>query len=122
MSNPPIFLPPAGGGKSARRRLIAALLIAALLIAALLAASTRRTATTGLSLGPSPRAAPATISWPDGQELPTFSTPASPLTYVDLTTASDDDKALVASLQGLVNRKRPHIYVGDGALEGNTTW
>src|SRR5438067_11622753 len=113
MSNRPIFLPPGGGTKTARRRLIAGLLVAGLLIAGLLAASTRRTGTTELSLGPSPRAATATISWPDGQELPTFATPGSPLTYVDLTTASDDDKALVASLQGLVNRKRPRLYIAD---------
>jgi hypothetical protein len=87
MSNQPLFLPPGGGVKPVRRRLIAGVLIAGLLVAVLLAASTRWTGTTELSLGPAPRAAPTTISWPDGQELPTFATPDSPLTYVDLTAA-----------------------------------
>src|SRR5947208_5794989 len=71
---------------------------------------------------PPARATARTISWPDGQELPTFATPAAPLAYVDLTAASPDDKALFASLQGVVNRVRPRIYIGDGAAEGNTTW
>jgi hypothetical protein len=97
-------------------------LAAGVLVAGLLAVGTSRNGTTGLSLGPQRGATTSTISWPDGQELPTFATPGSPLIYVDLTTASNDDKALVASLQGLVNRRQPRIYVGDSALEGNTTW
>lgn len=101
------------------RRLIVGMLVAGLVAAGLVAASLNDTRWFSLTL---PRSAAGTVAWPDGQELPTFSRPAAPLAYVDLTTASNDDKALVASLQGVVNRRQPRLYVTDGAAEGNTTW
>jgi len=103
-----------------RRWLALSVLLAGLVVALLVTAALNGTGPPDPAL-PDGRIA-GTISWPEGQELPTFARPASPLAYVDLTAASDDDKVLVASLQGLVNRERPRIYVGDAAAEGNTTW
>ncbi|MEQ7010794.1 GxGYxYP domain-containing protein [Actinopolymorpha sp. B17G11] len=63
------------------------------------------------------------ISWPAGQELPTF---AGPERLDALFMAGDtptDVQLLVTTLQGLVNRKRPEIYIIKGeAGEGRKTW
>ncbi len=72
----------------------------------------------------SARAATATgLSWPPSQELPTF---ARPERLDALFMAGDtpvDVQLLVTTLQGLVNRRRPEIYIVKGeAGEGKKTW
>ncbi len=50
------------------------------------------------------------ITWPDGQALPTFSRPHH-LQVVDILSAPGDEQMLFATLQGVVNRQRPRIYL-----------
>lgn len=66
---------------------------------------------------------PTGISWPGRQELPTFTRPQ----HLDALMMSDDTavdvQLLVTTLQGLVNRTRPEIYVVRGnTTEGKETW
>src|SRR5882757_2721579 len=61
------------------------------------------------------------ISWPTGQVLPRFATPAR-LTVCDITALSANEQLLAISLQGLVNRVRPEIYLLNTAGEGAATW
>jgi GxGYxYP putative glycoside hydrolase C-terminal domain/GxGYxY sequence motif in domain of unknown function N-terminal/TAT (twin-arginine translocation) pathway signal sequence len=61
------------------------------------------------------------ILWPQGQALPAFAAPRH-LDVADLTQVQGDVQALVTTLQGVVNRTRPRIYVlmaGDGS---DQTW
>ena len=45
------------------------------------------------------------------------------LEYLDLENVRDDERNLFVSLQGLVNREKPRIYVTNGnSTEGKTTW
>jgi len=63
------------------------------------------------------------ISWPAEQLLPSFAAPAATLEYLDLEKVRDDERNLFVSLQGLVNRETPRIYVTSGnSDEGKTTW
>jgi GxGYxY sequence motif in domain of unknown function N-terminal/GxGYxYP putative glycoside hydrolase C-terminal domain/Ricin-type beta-trefoil lectin domain-like len=69
------------------------------------------------------RASAVGINWPANQLLPAFSTPVSTLDCADLTTASNADINLFASLQGIVNRSQPQfITVTGGDGEGKFTW
>lgn len=62
------------------------------------------------------------IFWPANQELPTFAQPHH-LDVLDLTNESGDVKQLFTTLQGLINRREPRIYIlGDRPDEGKTTW
>jgi len=64
------------------------------------------------------------ISWPDGQALPQFAEPTR-LDVVDLPELPGDLKLLLGTLQGVVNRSEPRIYlIGDDATggEGRLTW
>jgi GxGYxYP putative glycoside hydrolase C-terminal domain/GxGYxY sequence motif in domain of unknown function N-terminal len=64
------------------------------------------------------------INWPDGRALPRFAEPTR-LDVVDLPGLSGDQKLLLGTLQGVVNRTRPRIYlIGDDAAggEGRLTW
>ncbi len=64
------------------------------------------------------------ISWPARQALPHFA-PLQRLDVADITTLSGDERLLLGTLQGVVNRTRPRIYlIGDDATngEGRTTW
>jgi hypothetical protein len=64
------------------------------------------------------------ISWPQGQALPRFAAPKR-LDVTDITTLSGDEKLLLGTLQGVVNRTLPRVYlIGDDATggEGPTTW
>jgi hypothetical protein len=60
------------------------------------------------------------ISWPAGQFLPSF----SPVVTLDIVSAnvSNDDMILYATLQGLVNRTQPRIYLRQNFSEGADTW
>lgn len=70
-----------------------------------------------------PAGAVGGISWPAGQELPTFAAPER-LDALFLSGATPVDvQLLVTTLQGLVNRTRPEIYVvRDEPSEGRRTW
>jgi len=63
------------------------------------------------------------ISWPKGQALPTFATPATVLDSIEVQALSGDEQMTFSALQGQVNRKQPRIYLLDArAGEGRDTW
>lgn len=63
------------------------------------------------------------ISWPRGQALPTFATPAAPLDTILVQDLSPDEAITFSALQGLVNKTKPRIYLLDRrADEGTYTW
>ena len=70
--------------------------------------------------GPAPDV-PAGLSWPAGQALPRFATPLR-LAVADLTNAPADQQLLLTTLQGVVNRRRPRIYLLQPQGEGLDTW
>ncbi|GLV60886.1 hypothetical protein KDH_77050 [Dictyobacter sp. S3.2.2.5] len=62
------------------------------------------------------------ISWPQGQALPRFAAPEE-LDVARVTDQPGDLCLLLATLQGLVNRNRPQIYLEEGQpAEGVDTW
>ncbi|MDR9856395.1 GxGYxYP family putative glycoside hydrolase [Paenibacillus sp. VCA1] len=83
--------------------------------------------TLSLSVGASaePAAQPQgqahTISWPDQQQLPTFAK-VKRLEVADIYDAPGDIKLLLSTLQGIVNRKEPRIYLIESKEEGKLTW
>lgn len=66
-------------------------------------------------------AAPSGISWPKNQALPVFAK-ARQLDVVDIERIPGEEQLLWASLQGLVNRKEPRIYLMRATEEGKETW
>jgi hypothetical protein len=63
------------------------------------------------------------ISWPKGQALPIFATPAEKMDTIDVQHLSKDEQITFSSLQGQVNRKQPRIYLLDSRSdEGRDTW
>jgi hypothetical protein len=63
------------------------------------------------------------ISWPKGQALPTFASPAPVLDSIEVQALTGDEQLTFSALQGLVNRKQPRIYLLDArAGEGRDTW
>jgi hypothetical protein len=66
-------------------------------------------------------ATPAGITWPSDRALPTFAK-AEHLDVADIGPQPPDAKALFATLEGLVNRRRPRIYLLGRPGEGKTTW
>lgn len=78
----------------------------------------------GIPASAAAAAEPSGISWPAGQALPRFGPPKR-LDVTDLTVLTGDEKLLLGTLQGVVNRVRPRIYlIGDDAVagEGRLTW
>lgn len=82
--------------------------------------------TLSMSLGASaqgskekPRA--STIAWPEKQALPNFSK-IKHLDVADIYDAPGDIKILMATLQGIVNRAEPRIYLLENKEEGKYTW
>ncbi|MET9022139.1 GxGYxYP domain-containing protein [Actinopolymorpha sp. NPDC004070] len=74
---------------------------------------------------PSPAYAGETegISWPARRELPAFTRPSHLDALMMAGDTAEDVKLLVTTLQGLVNRERPRIYVVVGKpSEGADTW
>lgn len=64
------------------------------------------------------------ISWPKSQALPHFAKPKR-LDVVDIVPLNGDEKLLLGTLQGVVNRSEPRIYlIGTDATngEGRLTW
>lgn len=63
------------------------------------------------------------ISWPSGQALPTFATPAVPLDTILVQDLSPDEEITFSALQGIINKTKPRVYLLDsGADEGTYTW
>lgn len=62
--------------------------------------------------------------WPAGQVLPHFATPAQQLDGVDMKQGklSPEEKTMFLSLQGLVNRKQPRIFLFEHFSEGKQKW
>jgi hypothetical protein len=68
-------------------------------------------------------ASAAGLIWPPNQLLPTFSPPAAVLDCIDVSSASNPEIDLFASLEGIVNRMQPQVACAssvDG--EGEFTW
>ncbi|GHO85881.1 GxGYxYP domain-containing protein [Dictyobacter formicarum] len=62
------------------------------------------------------------IYWPQGQALPNFASPEE-LDVARVTNLPGDLSLLLGTLQGLVNRSRPQIYLQEGMpAEGANTW
>jgi hypothetical protein len=63
------------------------------------------------------------LSWPTNRFLPAFSTPATTIDCIDITSVTAAEVDLFASLQGIVNRAQPRIAcVYNSAEEGKFTW
>ncbi|WP_053373615.1 GxGYxYP domain-containing protein [Paenibacillus sp. FJAT-27812] len=63
----------------------------------------------------------STITWPEKQALPSFSK-IKQLDVADIYDAPGDIKILMATLQGVVNRAEPRIYLLENKEEGKFTW
>lgn len=61
------------------------------------------------------------ISWPPNQALPSFAAPVQ-LDAADVTSLTDDQQLLLASLQGIVNRTQPRIYLFLSGDDTDRTW
>ncbi len=71
---------------------------------------------------PSAASPKVSIYWPWGQALPVFPE-VEELDVVDVSRAPGDIRILLATLQGIVNRSQPRIYLIEGAMnEGKYTW
>ncbi len=63
------------------------------------------------------------LSWPKGQAVPTFATPAETLDTITVQDLSQDEQITFSALQGRVNRKQPRILLIEArAEEGAFTW
>jgi alpha-tubulin suppressor-like RCC1 family protein len=63
------------------------------------------------------------LTWPTNQMLPAFSAPAAVLDCIDVSSASNPEIDLFASLEGIVNRTQPQIAcVSSVDGEGEFTW
>ncbi|RYD19487.1 MAG: protein containing Coagulation factor 5/8 type, partial [Verrucomicrobiaceae bacterium] len=63
------------------------------------------------------------ISWPKGQALPIFATPAKEMDAIAVQDLSKDELITFSALQGLVNRTRPEIFLLERrSEEGEMTW
>ncbi len=63
------------------------------------------------------------ITWPTNQMLPTFSKPAAVLDCIDVSSSTDPEIDLFASLEGIVNRTQPQVIcVTSVDGEGEFTW
>ncbi len=60
------------------------------------------------------------ISWPPGQVFPTFASPG-PLDVINESTLDAGTQTLAVTLEGLVNRTRPRIFLNDVA-NGENFW
>jgi hypothetical protein len=61
------------------------------------------------------------VSWPQGQALPRFATPTS-LDVLDVSGASAPETLLATTVQGVVNRTRPRIWLLRDADSAGRTW
>lgn len=65
--------------------------------------------------------AQAAVSWPRDQVLPTFPRPRR-LDVADVHDLHGDDQALLATLQGVVNRREPRLYFIFGDDPSDPAW
>lgn len=77
--------------------------------------------TIGASASADGRSPKDSISWPEKQALPTFAN-VKKLDVADVYDAPGDIKLLLATLQGIVNRAEPRIYLLENQEEGKMTW
>src|SRR5262245_29003951 len=61
------------------------------------------------------------VTWPADRALPTFPSPTE-LAVLDLRGASPAEILLATSLQGVVNRTRPRVWLERNVDEGSYTW
>ena len=61
------------------------------------------------------------VDWPRGQLLPQFAAVRS-LDVADMDGSSGDERLLFGTLQGVVNRERPRVYLIEDADEGKEAW
>jgi hypothetical protein len=61
------------------------------------------------------------LYWPAEQSFPSFA-PIAALDVVDVDGLPADKQRMLASLQGLINRTQPRIYLESGEAEGTTFW
>lgn len=61
------------------------------------------------------------ISWPASQALPSFAS-VKHLDVANVLDAPGDTRLLLATLQGIVNRAEPRIYLLENEEEGKLTW
>jgi hypothetical protein len=61
------------------------------------------------------------LNWPANQSFPSFA-PIAPLDVVDVDGRPADQVRMLVSLQGLINRTQPRIYLESGEAEGKTFW
>jgi hypothetical protein len=68
-------------------------------------------------------ASAAGLNWPADKFLPAFSTPATNIDAIDISSSTGPEQDLFASLEGIVNRTQPRIaLVSSSAEEGEFTW
>jgi hypothetical protein len=75
----------------------------------------------GVSAEPVSKPHQGDISWPEQQLLPSFAQ-VKRLAVADVYDAPGDIKLLLATLQGIVNRTEPRIYLLENKEEGRLTW
>ncbi|GJM81090.1 hypothetical protein HMSSN139_35860 [Paenibacillus sp. HMSSN-139] len=62
-----------------------------------------------------------TISWPKSQALPSFGK-VKRLDVADVVNSPGDIRLMLATLQGVINRSEPRIYLLENEEEGKMTW
>jgi len=64
------------------------------------------------------------LFWPEGQALPHFARPADTLDGLSIAegTMPPEERVMFASLQGLVNRVKPRVFLYDQPREGKNKW
>lgn len=62
------------------------------------------------------------ISWPLGQAFPHFCCITTALDQIDITNLDNEQKLLFVTLEGLVNRTQPRIYIKDAVREDYRLW
>ena len=112
-----------GASRSASRKFSRRTLIGAAAGACAYAALSPLVATAKrLSFAAHPLAADASgISWPPNQALPSFAAPVQ-LDAADITSLTNDQQLLLTSLQGIVNRTQPRIYLIQSGDDTDQTW
>lgn len=68
-----------------------------------------------------PSAGASGLSWPPNQALPSFAAPVA-LDAADITSLTGDQQLLLTSLQGIVNRTQPQIYLLLSGDDTDQTW
>ena len=63
------------------------------------------------------------LTWPEGQSMPSFAYAAEEVEAINIDKESNNEKYMLVSLQGIVNRKQPRIALCGGNEKGrDATW